>query len=499
MGSKLTQSNPKKLKELAGLLQENERRHTYNKLEYIFPATGPLRRELYPKQLEFFKAGRLCKERAMIAANRVGKTWSGGYEMTLHLTGLYPDDWEGYKFDRPIDAWAAGVTNETTKDVIQKVMLGDYADPGSGMIPKHLLVGKTVNRPGVPEAVQTVRVRHVSGGVSKLSFKSYDQKRVSFQGTEKDVIWLDEEPRDQGIYSECITRTMTTGGLIYCTFTPLFGLSDVVLAFMPGGIIPKGGMTEHGDKYIVQVGWDEVPHLHKDEKRKLLAAYSPYERDARAKGIPQLGSGAIYPILEEDIITDPFDIPAYWPRVYGMDVGWNKTAAVWAAIDPKTNQIFIYSEYYRGKVETPIHADAIKSRGDWIPGVIDPRADSSNQVDGSRLLDIYEELGLELCQADNAVESGLLKVWQQLSNGQLKVFKSCVNWLAEFRIYRRDENGKIVKKNDHLMDATRYLVMSGIHCAITEEDSIDFEGERQSDISIAQDRLSKGANVVTGY
>ena len=104
----------------------------------------------------------------MIAANRVGKSYAGGYEMTIHLTGLYPDWWEGIRFTRPIDAWAAGVTNETTKDVIQKIMLGDYADPGSGLIPKHLISGKTVNRPGVPEAVQTVRVKHVSGGVSKL-------------------------------------------------------------------------------------------------------------------------------------------------------------------------------------------------------------------------------------------------------------------------------------------------------------------------------------------
>ena len=109
-----------------------------------------------------------------------------------------------------------------------------------------------------------------------------------------------------------------------------------------------------------------------------------------------------------------------------------------------------------------MHADSIRARGDWIPGVIDPASRGRNQADGRQLLQSYIDLGLDLETAFNGVESGIYEVWQRLSTGRLKVFKSMSNWLFEFRLYRRDEKGHIVKSHDHLMDATRYLVMSGL-------------------------------------
>lgn len=180
------------------------------------------------------------------------------------------------------------------------------------------------------------------------------------------------------------------------------------------------------------------------------------------KGIPQLGSGAIYPVEESDVVIQPFQIPLWYRHAYGLDVGWNRTAAVWGAIDPEEDILYLYSEYYRGQAEPAVHATAIKSRGAWIPGVIDPAARGRQQTDGEQLLQLYAGEGLLITSADNAVEAGLLDVWQRLSTGRLKVFATLQNWRAEFRIYRRDEKGKIVKENDHLMDATRYLVRSGI-------------------------------------
>lgn len=220
-------------RELLDLLEERERRKGQRKLFSLYPDQGPLRRELYPKHMAFFRAGLDEMERAAIAANRVGKTWGlGGYEVALHLTGLYPDWWPGRRFDKPIEAWAAGDTSETTRDIVQAALLGPIDELGTGLIPGAKIVGEPSRRRGVADAIDTARVEHVSGGVSLLGFKSYDQGRKKFQGTAKHVVWLDEEP-PADVYDECLIRLMTTGGLMIGTFTPLSGISEIVLRYMP--------------------------------------------------------------------------------------------------------------------------------------------------------------------------------------------------------------------------------------------------------------------------
>ena len=213
-------------------------------------------------------------------------------------------------------------------------------------------------------------------------------------------------------------------------------------------------------KFFIQATWDDVPHLSETQKAALRSSYPAFQLDARTKGIPQLGAGAIYPIPEEDFVVDPFDVPLYWPRAYGFDVGWKRTAAIWGAVDRETTPftVYLYSEHYRGIAEPSVHAASIRNRGDWIRGAIDPAARGRGAKDGDNLYDMYQDLGLNLVKADNAVEAGLLEVFQALSTGRLRVFKTLQAWLAEQRLYRRDENGRIVKENDHLMDATRYLM-----------------------------------------
>lgn len=218
-------------------------------------------------------------------------------------------------------------------------------------------------------------------------------------------------------------------------------------------------------KFTVMATWDDVPHLTEEDKKELWNSIPPYQRDARTKGIPQLGAGAIYPIAEDEILVEPFELPRYWPRCYGLDVGWNWTACVWAAWDQESDRVYYYSEHLRSGAEPAIHAAAIKARGDWIPGVVDPAARGRSQIDGQRLIDLYTDLGLFLAFADNSVEAGIMTTWERLSDGRLKVFNSLLNWRAQYRMYRRDEKGKIVKKDDHLMDASRYLNMSGLALA----------------------------------
>lgn len=234
---------------------------------------------------------------------------------------------------------------------------------------------------------------------------------------------------------------------------------------------------------VIMATWDDVPHLSDKQKETLLAGIPPYQRDARSKGIPQLGSGAIYPVPESDIVVAPFQIPSWWPRVYGMDVGWNRTAGIWGALDPETDCLYLYAEHYRGQAEPSVHAAAIRARGEWMNGAIDPGARGRGQKDGEQLLQNYLDLGLNLTVAINAVEAGLFDVWQRLSTGRLKVFSTLQNWLSEYRLYRRDEKGNIVKVNDHLMDATRYLVMSGLKVMMVDPHYLSKSGYAVSSAS----------------
>lgn len=224
---------PEMQNEVADLIEELDQGQRETKLFQLYPDTGPLRRELYPKHVAFFGAGTVHMERACIAANRVGKTWGiGGYETALHLTGEYPEWWQGRRFDAPIEAWAAGDTSETTRDIVQQALMGQQGQVGTGLIPAVNIIGEPTKRMGVAGAMDTGRIRHKSGGISIVGFKSYDQGRKKFQGTAKHVIWLDEEP-PAPIYDECLMRLMTTDGLMIGTFTPLLGLSEIVLRFLP--------------------------------------------------------------------------------------------------------------------------------------------------------------------------------------------------------------------------------------------------------------------------
>lgn len=451
--------------ELISLLEEKARREKFRMLTGYYPETGPLRRELYTKHLRHFSGGARFRERLLLGGNRTGKTeGTGGVEVVYHLTGEYPHWWDGKRFDFPNEWWAAGNTAKTTRDVIQKKLFGSREQMGTGLIPGHLIVGTPTSKSGTAEAIDTARIRHKSGGISVLQLKSYAEGRTAFEGTKQDGIWLDEEP-PLDVYMECLLRTAdTTGsgkrnGIVILTFTPLEGMSDTVLQFLPNGTIEQ---KESGSKMVTIVGWDDCPHLTDETKAELLAAIPPYQRDARTKGIPSLGSGAIYPVPESEFVLSDMPIPDHWLRSFGMDVGWNRTAAVWTALDRDSDVLYVVGEHYRGQAEPSIHADAIKSRGNWIPGAIDPASRGRQQKDGDQLLQMYRDLGLDVQPAINAVEAGIYEVWQRLSSGRLKVFRSCQNWLNEFRLYRRDEKGRIVKDNDHLMDATRYNVMSGL-------------------------------------
>lgn len=237
------------------MVQAEQEEERYGKFRNIFPDDTKVvgdtiyyARDLYPKHVEFFAVGKDYMERCAMAANRVGKTFGmGGYEMACHLTGDYPKWWPGRRFRHPIRAWACGKTNETTRDIVQNVLLGDitFDGPrkvvdGSGMIPRERIgrgQGDLTWKQGVGDLVDTIKIRHISGGWSKLGLKSYQQGRGSFEGVAQHVIWDDEEP-PLDVWGEQLLRLATTKGIMMLTFTPLEGISEVVQQFLPAEMRP---------------------------------------------------------------------------------------------------------------------------------------------------------------------------------------------------------------------------------------------------------------------
>jgi len=431
-------------------------------------------RNLYPKHHEFMASGLQFRQRNFIAANRIGKSTVAECELTMHLTGIYPDWWTGKKFTRAQDWWVVCVDSDTIKATVQPALLGKIGEFGTGFIPKSKLDFSTLKDATKSDTlVSSFRVKHKSGKFSTVEFKSAQSGRAAFQGSKRSI-WIDEEcPED--IYVECLARTMDDSGIennpeadiLMMTFTPLKGLTPVIKNFY-GEIGFTTESKEVGEgKFSVNATWDDAPHLSDADKKMLWASIPPYQREARSKGMPSLGSGVIYPVPESTYVIEPIQIPKHWKKMYGLDVGWKRTAAVWLAIDPDTNLIYVYSEHYMGEAEPSVHAAAIRARGEWIPGVIDSAANGRTQTDGENLMQMYKDLGLKIQNADKAVESGIYTVWQLLSQGQIKVFSTCTNFMNEIRLYRRDEKGKIVKENDHLMDSWRYAIM-GRDIATTE-------------------------------
>lgn len=406
----------------------------------------------YPKQAAFHKAGARYRQRAFFAGNQLGKTTCGAAEFAFHLTGDYPAWWEGRRWNRPVRAWAGSKNAVSVRDGVQRHLLGPIEAIGTGMIPGSRL-GESAKQAGVPDAYDFVLVLHKSGGWSYCKFKSYDQGREAWQVETLDLVWLDEEPPEP-IFSEATARGVAVDGVLYLTATPLLGMSVVVRKFW--------NITDDPSRTMVRMEIDEAEHIPADEREAVIALYPEHERDARARGIPVLGSGQVFAI-EESRITKAVmpEFPRHWPRICGIDFGWDHPfAAVWLAHDPDTETTYVY-DAFRVRKETPIvNAAAIKARGAWIP-VAWP-ADGLQTRSGFAEAAEYRSQGLNMlpipAQFDDkttSVEAGVIKMLDRMKTNQFYVAAHLKDWFEEFRTYHRQEL-KIVKEHDDLLSATRY-------------------------------------------
>lgn len=411
----------------------------------------------YSKQKEFHAAGNRYRERLFMAGNQLGKTLAGAAEAAMHLTGKYPDWWEGKRYDKPIVAIAGSESYELTRDGVQRLLVGPpmtEEEWGTGYIPKADIISST-RRSGVSGALDSITVRHVSGGTSTLLFKAYEQGRGKWQANTVNYIWFDEEPPED-VYFEGITRTNATQGLIAVTFTPLKGMSSVVARYI----------LEHSpDRSVITMTIEDAEHYTPEERQKIIDSYPAHEREARTKGVPSLGSGRIFPVAEELITVVPFEVPKHWVQICGIDFGWDHpTAGARLAWDRDADVIYV-TTVYRQREATPIvHAGALKPWGAWLPWSW-PHDGNNDMAAGPNLASQYRAQGLNLLperatfeDGSNSVEAGLMEMLDRMITGRFKVFSTCGEWFEEFRLYHR-KDGKVVKERDDVISASRYALM----------------------------------------
>ena len=438
------------------IAKELERRKATNRIDDYDP---------YDYQKKFHNT--LAQQRLLMAGNRVGKSFCGAMEVAYHATGKYPSWWAGKRFNRPVRCWAGGVSNETTRDVCQKELVGQPDDPtakGTGSIPLDD-IGTTVRKAGVPNAINSVVIKHKTGGYSRVGFKAYEMGKEKWMGESVDVIWLDEEP-PQGIYSQALTRTADKGGIVFMTFTPEQGMTETVAQFINN--IKEG-------QALIQATWDDAPHMTGSIRKQILEALPPHERKMREKGIPVLGSGLVFPLPEEDLLCDPIDIPDHWPRLCGIDFGWDHpTAVTWIAWDRDSDVVYVYDSYSLRQETVPVHSSAINARGKWIPVIWPMDGRQADKGSGKNLTEQYRKESVNMLRehfsnppsqgmkegtGGNSVEAGIQQMLTRFQTKRLKIFKNQGKLLEELRMYHR-KDGKIVPIHDDVISALRYCVMS---------------------------------------
>jgi phage terminase large subunit-like protein len=419
----------------------------------------------YPWQQEFFRATATHSQVMVLAGNRTGKTLSAGYCFAVNATGDYPEGWEGRRLRNAGTHWALGVDARQVRDVLQKELIGDLLD-GDKITGGWIHPGEVVRiaRSQSPGLASDIWVRHVDGGDSRISLRSYTQAgtgqaTLPFAGSSVDQILVDEQPGDE-IVGQLVTRTMTgdhgRGGLMIYSMTPEKGLTQLVQNFME-----RRGPQQ---ALIGPIAWSDCPHLTPAVQETILASIPEHERDMRSKGVPFFGSGLVFPIAEDRIKCEPFEVSKRpWLRVLrAVDLGIDHPCATaWLAYDPEADVMYLTRTHSRSGSIVAEHAAVTNSQWDHSPCVFPHDADNREKGSGQTVRMLYEQNGirnaLDFSNPDGSiyVEPGIQALYEWMRTDKFKVFSTCKEFFDEFRKYHRDE-GKIVKLDDDVISATRY-------------------------------------------
>lgn len=229
----------------------------------------------------------------------------------------------------------------------------------------------------------------------------------------------------------------------------------------------------------VTATWDDVPHLSAEQKAKMWAAYPAHEREARARGVPMLGSGQVFAIDENTIKIPQFAIPREWAQINGIDFGIDHPfGAVNLAWDRDADCFYVTKSFRQSGTSAIIHAAAVKPWGEWVPTAWPHDGLQKDKGSGEELASQYRAQGLNMLperatfeDGGNGVEAGIMDMLDRMQTGRLKVFSHLNDWFEEFRTYHR-KDGQIVKLKDDLLSATRYAIMMKRHAKVKPEPAV---------------------------
>ncbi len=235
---------------------------------------------------------------------------------------------------------------------------------------------------------------------------------------------------------------------------------------------PLAAQVQAGNVRLVRGGWNDA---FLNELESFPEGAKDDQVDAAADAFDELtGQGTmIFKTPIESMLCNPFEIPRHWPRMYALEADWEQTAVLWAAWDKTIDCLYLYTSDLRPRGEPSVLASAVRARGDWITGVMNPRGRKRTKEDGERLIEEYRSEGLILTGTENAPETGIQTIEERASTGRIKVFRTMDDFQAQWRLYRRDESGKIDNRYDLLMDTLRGVVASYRHIATTRHTDTD--------------------------
>ena len=217
---------------------------------------------------------------------------------------------------------------------------------------------------------------------------------------------------------------------------------------------------------IITMTIDDAAHYSPSERAAIIASYPEHEREARANGVPTLGSGRIFPVADAAISVQPFQIPSHWPRINGIDFGWDHPAAAVQCAWDRDVDCWYVLRAHRAREQTPMmFSPSVKAWGAWVPCAWPHDGLQTDKGSGEQLAKQYAAAGLKMLKdratfsdGSNGVEAGVSDMLDRMMTGRFKVFANLDDWFFEFRLYHR-KDGKIVKLQDDLLSATRYALM----------------------------------------
>ncbi len=412
------------------------------------------RDKVHVKQMQFHKC--LKRNRWVFGGNRSGKTECGAVEAVWMLRGIHP-----YRDNRADTCgWAVSLSYEVQREVAQSKILR-YLNP-DWIEDIVMLSGKKSN--AVHGIIDYILVRNVSGGLSKLCFKSCEQGREKFQGASLDFVWFDEEPPFD-IYEECRMRVLDSKGYIWGTMTPLKGLTWVYDKIY----LNSGG---DGEVWHISMEWADNPYLDKSEIDALTATMSQESLDSRRYGKFSCAEGIVYGEFDQSRhVIEPFDVPREWQDRISVDPGLNNPlACLFFAVDWDGN-VYVVGEWYEKGKDVDYHAEHIKGLAehlDWhydskgrLEGVVDSAASQRTLSGTKSVAQLFYERDILLdTKVNKDVFSGIARVKSYLKSGRLFIFSTCRNLIREIKSYWWGKDDMPVKKDDHALDALRYYIMS---------------------------------------